>query len=155
MTDFEIFVTPIVGLSVSSVWRPIGSSIFLEFGGESPVADTPSGERRPGAFTLMIQSSWRIESQARVLAGSFSEDHVIEEMLYGCAGRRVESVELFGRLLEVKVALSGGRSVVSFTTTDGDPDWTLFDNRDGGSRWVHAIGGALAFDAREAGRAES
>ena len=101
----------------------------------------------------MIQSSWRIEGETSILAGGFSEDHVIEEMLYGCSGRRVESVEAFGRIPEVRIVLSGGRSVVSFMTSDGDPDWTIFDNRDGAQRWVHTRGAKLAIESQLADRA--
>lgn len=154
MIDFESFVAPILGLQVIAVWRGAGSAIFVEFGDGSETEAYPSGERRTGAFTLMVEWSWRIEAETRILGGSFSEDHVIEEALYGCAGRRVESVELFGRLPEVAVALSGGRRVLSFMTSEGDPEWTIFDNRGPGSRWVHAIGGALAFDGEPSATAE-
>jgi hypothetical protein len=154
MTDFEIFVAPIIEMPVSAVWRGGGSAIFLEFGEGPDAAPQEAGERRTGAFTLMIEWSWRIEGETKILAGSFSEDHVIEEALYGCAGRRVASVELFGRLPEVAVTLSGGRRVLSFMTAGGDPEWTIFDNRRPGSRWVHAVGGALAFDGEPSATAE-
>ncbi|MFC3692843.1 hypothetical protein [Chenggangzhangella methanolivorans] len=150
MTDFERFTAPLHGLSVSSVWRGAGTAIFLEFGEGPNLSADRSDERRTGAFTLMLEWSWRIEGETKILGGSFSDAPVIEEALYGCVGRRVESVALYGRLPEVRLALSGGRDVVSFMTAEGDPEWTLFDNRGPATRWVHAVGGALAFAAEDA-----
>lgn len=144
LAAFDRFVAPMIGRRVGEVWRGAGTAIFLEIGDRAQDAD-PS-ERWQGEFTLMIEFSWRIETDAAVLGGSFDDDSGIEEALYGCRGRVVERVSLFGRPPELLASLGGGRRLASFMTTQGDPEWTVFDNREGGCSWVHAAGGSLVFD---------
>ena len=73
----------------------------------------------------MIEWSWRVESARAIAFGSFSSDRKIVAGLAGLVARRIESVELFGRLPEVAIGLSGGRWVSSFSTVEGQPEWAL------------------------------
>jgi hypothetical protein len=41
-------------------------------------------------------------------------------------GTRVQSITLEGALPELRVALDDGRALQSFTTVEGQPEWTLF-----------------------------
>ena len=43
----------------------------------------------------------------------------------------VSSVNLFGRLPEMDLKLSNGLSVLSVTSLEGDPDWTLYRRSEG------------------------
>ena len=59
--DFELFSSPLIGLSVSRVWQGYGSAIFVEFG---KLHSTLARDGRPGSprgeWTLFIEWSWRI-----------------------------------------------------------------------------------------------
>lgn len=57
-----------------------------------------------------------------------------DEILWGptfarLVGRRVIDVATFGSLPEVLISLSDDLHVASFSTLEGDPEWTLFDPR--------------------------
>ena len=128
--SFKDFVQPLIGLSVSHVWRGYGSAIFLEFGRLHPTKlrdGTPGNDR--GEFGLMIEWSWRIEGKRRIWCGSWSDDEKILPYLQKLLGRRVTSVASFGRLPEIEMSFSGGLHLLSMMTAEGDPEWALFDRR--------------------------
>lgn len=77
----------------------------------------------------MIEWSWRIESEAAILCGSWSDEEDWDEIFGSLIGREAQDVSIFGRLPELSVALAGGFYVASFMTAEGHPTWTIFDNR--------------------------
>jgi hypothetical protein len=77
----------------------------------------------------MIEGSWRIESERAIVCGSWSEEALWQPAFDLLAGRTVTELATFGRLREMLVSLSNDLHVASFATTDGDPQWTLFDRR--------------------------
>lgn len=118
------------GLAVSHVWRGHGSALFVEFG-ELTARTNRDGRSANlnGEFGLMIEWSWRIESAAEILCGSWSEEELWEPAFQNLVGRTVQGLTTFGRLPEIAVALSGDRHLTSFMTSDGQPEWALFDRR--------------------------
>ena len=132
------------GQVLSHVWMGHGSALFLEFGVLARVRGRGRVLREPrGAMTLMIQWSWRIENSTSVICGSWSEPEHLERFLPELIDRRVGGIELFGRLPEVDLHLSGDLHVLSFMTESGDPEWTLFDRQESGTRWVRVRDGKI------------
>ena len=119
--QFSDLIAPLIGLPVGHIWRGHGSAIFLELGALS----RSEGNNPTGQATLMIEWSWRVEASRSVSFGSFSSSRKIDSGLSNLVGRRIESIELFGRLPEVALRLSGGRWVSSFATAEGQPEWGL------------------------------
>ncbi len=146
---FEAFALPLRGLPVSHAWQGHGSAIFLEFGAVAPstwVRQDGSHGNPIGEMGLMIQWSWRIEGKRSILCGSWADGRRWLRALACLTKTSVASVALFGRLPEIDLTLSSGVHVVSFMTAHGDPEWTLFDRRGGGSRSLHARRGRLCVE---------
>lgn len=130
MIDTEPFTKSLIGKKVSHVWRGYGSAIFLEFGKLTPGTRRDGSVGNPnGELTLMIEWSWRIEKQKSILGGSWSSEKKIDNFLPKLQGATVDAVEFFGRLPEISVSLSNGLHVVSFNTSEGQPDWSLLTRR--------------------------
>lgn len=126
MIDTEPFKKTLVGKKVSHVWRGHGSAIFLEFGKLNSRTRKDGSVGNPdGELTFMIDWSWRIEKPKSILGGSWSSEKKIDNILKKLEGATVDAVEFFGRLPEISVSLSNGLHVVSFNTSEGQPDWSL------------------------------
>ncbi len=126
MIDTGPFIKSLIGKKVSHVWRGHGSAIFLEFGKLTPRTRRDGSAGNPdGELTLMIEWSWRIEKPQSILGGSWSSEKKIDKFLQKLQGASVNAVEFFGRLPEISVSLSNGLHVVSFNTSEGQPDWSL------------------------------
>lgn len=122
----EPFIKRLIGKRVSHVWRGYGSAIFLEFGELTPRTRRDGSIGNPnGELTLMIEWSWRIEKPKSILGGSWSSDKKIDNFLLKLKGESVVAVEFFGRLPEISISLSNRLHVVSFNTSEGQPDWSL------------------------------
>jgi hypothetical protein len=146
---FEAYAAPLIGQPVTRVWQGHGTTLFLEFGrliSEFRRDGTMTGEI--GAFTLMIDWSWRIEKGAAIMFGSGSADEKWPAGFEMLRDTIVIRASLFGRSPEIDLELSNGLHVVSFSTIDGDPQWTLF-NRDDAS-WITVKAGELVVE-RETG----
>ncbi len=91
----------------------------------------------------MIEWSWRVETAISVLFGSWSDDALWEKSLRRLHGSTVSDAWLFGDLPELGIALSSGHRVLSFMTSDGDPDWTLFDRREPRECWLRVRDGLV------------
>jgi hypothetical protein len=53
------------------------------------------------------------------------------------------NIAVFGKLPELVIELSEGHRVLSFMTSDGDPQWALFDRRLSKPKWLCAREGRL------------
>jgi hypothetical protein len=134
---WHAFMSPLVGLPLSRVWRSYGSAIFLEFGDLSPRLKHNGCEAHAaGEMSLMIEGSWRIEDHASVRCGSWSDEALWAEAFAALKGNRVSRVTTFGRLPEIEVSFINGLHVLSFITSEGHPAWTLFDRRGPQERWL-------------------
>jgi hypothetical protein len=96
----------------------------------------------------MIPWSWRIESPASILCGSWSEEGLWETTFDLLRNKAVIELSTIGRLPEIVVALTDGLYVSSFMTAEGDPEWALFDRRGGALRTLNVRDGSLALDVK-------
>jgi len=148
---FERFSRALIGLPVSHVWRGYGSALFLEFGQlkKSQVIRRDGTRGDPfGQTSLMIQWSWRIEGPRSILCGSWSEEEKWPSAFAKLLKAKVVGLSLLGRLNEIDVELSNGLHVVSFSTTDGQPQWALIDHVAGES--LHIRGGRPCVEIEQA-----
>ena len=123
---FDDFAASLIGLPVSLVWRGHGSALFLEFGKLKQQFHRDGRKLdSKGQMGLMIQGSWRIEDARSILCGSWSDEPKWPKAFAKLRKTEVVGVSLFGRLPEIDVELSNGLHVVSFSTTDGDPQWAI------------------------------
>ncbi len=141
---FETFAASLTGMPIGHVWRGYGSALFIEFGKLEPVArrDGSPGNSE-GEVSLGVEWSWRIEDQSAIRCGSWSEEDLWEPAFDTLRDAQIARCELFGTLPEVAITTDGGIRFVSFSTTDGQPQWHLVDRRDGPPRWFTVREGKL------------
>ena len=145
--DFEAYSAPLIGLPLSRIWQGYGSAIFLEFGSVQPRRRRDGSPGNPrGEWTLMLQRGWRIEGKRRIWCGSWSDGERWPRVFSRLEGATVVSASLFGRLAEINLRLSNGLSILSMTTQESDPDWTLFRRSDGESMAMYFRAGRLHLD---------
>jgi hypothetical protein len=152
--NFEDFISPLLGLPVSHIWRGYGSAIFLEFGQlkEGRKRRDGSPGNPVGEWTLMIEWSWRIEGKRLIWCGSWSDEERWPRAFKYLKGATVASAQLFGRLPEVDVGLSNGLHVLSMMTSEGDPEWGLCKRSPTGGLWLSVRAGQLRTQVSEGGR---
>jgi hypothetical protein len=124
-TECHRLFEPIMGMPVSLGWRGYGSAIFLELGRLSVDTDPPRNHPK-GEATIMVQWSWRVEGPRSIAFGSWSTDRRMDFAIPRLAGRMVTGIEVWGRLPELSVELSGGLRLVSFMTESSQPAWSVF-----------------------------
>jgi hypothetical protein len=141
---FESLAASLVGLPISHVWRGYGSAIFIECGKLHPITKRDGSPGHPeGEVSLGVEWSWRIEDATGIRCGSWSEEALWERGFDALRDARIARCELFGVLPEVAVTTNSGIRFLSFSTTDGQPQWHLVDRRNGAPRWFTVRGGQL------------
>ncbi len=150
-TEFDLFSKALRGLPLSHVWRGYGAALFLEFGTlrQHFLPDGAAGHPM-GQMGLMIQCCWRIEGSRTILCGSSSDESKWARFFDMLLQGTVTDVSLFGRLPEIDVSLSNRMHVVSFSTTDGQPQWALFHRELCSS--VASKNGALVIESADTSR---
>ncbi|MDQ0454473.1 hypothetical protein [Rhizobium paknamense] len=150
MKSFEDFRAALLGQGISHVWRGYGSAIFLEIGTlvASKRRNGEPGEPH-GSVTVMIQGDWRVEDQTSIICGSGDDEKLWLQTVKGFVGRAISEVELSGRLPELAVTLDDGLRLHSFCTAQGQPEWTIFNNRRGreNADWLSVENGRLVFQS--------
>jgi len=143
-TEFNSIVDTLKTLPVNYVWRGYGSAIFLEFG-ELTETFRMDGSKAgyAGEITLMIEWSWRVEDKTSVVIGSWSKDEFWLQHLERLKGQKPIQIELFGNLPEIAITFENELRVLSFTTTDGDPEWAIIDKRADDRPSFHVESGVL------------
>jgi hypothetical protein len=141
---FDSFAATLIGLPISHVWRGYGSAIFVEIGELSswPRKDGAPGNPQ-GEVTLGVEWSWRIEDGSAILCGSWSEEGLWEPTLSLFRHARIARCELFGALPEIAITTDTGIRLLSFCTTDGQPQWHLMDHRSEPARCFSVHDGRL------------
>jgi hypothetical protein len=125
-----VFTAALRGKRVSHVWRGYGSALFIEFGELTGTRKLNGKRAQPvGELSLMVEWSWRIENKTSILGGSWSNERSWPRLFKRLIGAKVKSVELFGRLPEIALALTNGLRVLSFMTADGQPSWSVISHR--------------------------
>ena len=143
-TVFEALAASLSGQPISYLWRGYGSAVFIEFGELTPTTNRDGSPVHPeGQVSLRVEWSWRIEDDSTILSGSWSEEDLWEPSFDRLRDARVESVKLFGKLPEIELSTDDGVRFVSFSTTEGQPQWHLVDRRYGAQRWLSIRDGKL------------
>lgn len=143
--SFEQLAKSLIGLPIGHIWRGYGSAIFLEFGKlRSRYRRDGSPGNPEGEASLGIEWSWRIEHEAAIRCGSWSEEDLWEPAFDLLRGARIARLEVFGILPEVALTMDVGVRLLSFSTTDGQPQWDIVDQRsDAPPRWFSVRAGRL------------
>jgi hypothetical protein len=143
-TAFEALAASLSGQPISYLWRGYGSAVFIEFGDLTPRTNRDGSPGHPeGQVSLGVEWSWRIEDDATILSGSWSEEDLWEPTFSRLRNTQVESVKVFGKLPEIELSTDRGVRFISFSTTDGQPQWHLVDRRNGPARWFSVRNGQL------------
>jgi len=141
---FDALAVSLVGLPVSHLWRGYESALFIEFGDLKPAAGRDGSPGNPeGDVNLGVEWSWRIEDQSAIRCGSWSEEDLWKPAFDELRKARIVRCELFGALPEVAFTTTCGLRLLSFSTTDGQPQWHLVDRRGGIPRYFTVRQGAL------------
>jgi hypothetical protein len=143
-TAFEALAASLSGQPISYLWRGYGSAVFIEFGDLKPTTKRDGSPGHPkGQVSLGVEWSWRIEDDASIISGSWSEEELWEPSFDKLRDARVEGLTLFGGLPEIELLTSQGARFVSFSTTDGQPRWHLVDRRKSPANWFSVRQGRL------------
>jgi hypothetical protein len=144
LSTFNRIAGALVGMKVSHLWRGYGSAIFLEFGDLTPNVRHDGSPGNPeGELAIGIEWSWRIEHTTSVICGSWSKEEHWERTFNRIRKSQVTALSLFGRLPEIDLALTGNLHLLSFTTTTGQPEWSLADRRSRPHIWLDVQNGVL------------
>lgn len=121
--NIETYNNLISGLAISYTWRGHGSAIFIEIG------ELTRDEKRNnpiGEYSVMLDCDWRVEESKNIQCSSLSDIDLIEKSISGLIGESILKLELVGALPEIKLILSSGKRIQSFTSDAGNPDWAIF-----------------------------
>ena len=141
---FALLAATLKGEPISHVWRGYGSAIFIEVGNLRPRSRRDGEPGNPvGEVTIGVQWSWRTEDQSSIRCGSESDDDRWEPALSLLRGARISECKLFGALPELMITTEAGVRFISFSTTDGQPQWHVVDRRDPSVCWFTVRDGRL------------
>ncbi len=139
---FIDLVKPLVGMTISRPWRGYGSAVFLELGYLS--CRTVRGrELKYGEASIDIQWDWRIESDFKVVCGSYNSAPDIESHIGELLGMSIAVITTIGQPPELTVELSNGLRLRSMAMVTGDPQWAI-KLKDG--TWLSCVRGSLVAD---------
>ena len=123
-------------MPIAHLWRGYGSAVFIEFGELTPRSNSDGSPGQPeGEVSLGVEWSWRIEDVNEILCGSWSEERLWDPAFARLTNERVSRLEVFGTLPEVTLTTESGLRFLSFSTTDGQPQWHLIDRRRAEEEW--------------------
>lgn len=144
LSSFLALAAQLEGIEVTQLWRGHGSALFLELGTLAPRQRRDCSPGHPeGEVSLGIEWSWRIENANAIVCGSWSDEKLWELTFQLLRNRKVEQLKLFGRLPEVSLSLSGDLHLLSFSTTEGQPQWSIADRRGNDHVWFSVRDGQL------------
>lgn len=142
--SFTALSEALAGLQISHVWRGHGSAVFLEIGALTPTVRKDGSSGNPnGEIGLGVEWSWRIEDSRSIICGSWSAEDRWQPAFERVRASRIVNCEVFGVLPEIAVTTDAGLRFLSFSTTDGQPQWSLVDRRFGTDRWFSVRDGRL------------
>lgn len=142
--SFSKLADQLQGMELTHVWRGYGSALFLEFGKLTQGERSDGSPGQPeGVVSIGIEWSWRIEHGLSIACGSWSDDERWEPAFERLRNQHVKQLQLFGRLPEIALSLSDDLHVLSFSTTDGDPAWSIVDRRKSDHVWFSVREGQI------------
>jgi hypothetical protein len=121
---FDALIRPLIGLRVALARQAYGSVLMVELGRLAPGAG-PRWHLR-GEASLVLEWSWRFETDSGVAFGSSSTAPFVYAQLAELRGQRVAGIHLEGRFPELILELSGGLRAHSLACVEGDPGWWLW-----------------------------
>lgn len=141
---FDLFCTSLVGLQLRHIWRGYGSAIFLEIGDLTYSLRKDGTQSNPkGEIALEAECGWRIEDDRSIICGSWSDDRCQEHACDRLRGCSIKKCELFGILPEVIITTHNRIRFITFSTTEGQPQWGLVDRRCHLDHWFTVRNGRL------------
>ena len=123
IAQFDNFVRPLLGLSVSLPWKGYGSAIFLELGRLAPLEQRRNHQR--GEAAISFEWDWRVEDSTSVLFGSSNSRPKIEKGISALQGTKIENIAVFGPVPELVINFSNGQCLRSMVMVSGDPQWNI------------------------------
>lgn len=122
--SFEALTRPLIGLQVALARQAYGSVLMIELGRLTQ----GSGSRRylRGDASLVLEWSWRFETDSGIAFGSSSSAPFVYAQLAELRGQKVTGVRLEGRFPELVLELSGGLKARSLACVESDPGWWLW-----------------------------
>jgi hypothetical protein len=141
---FNSLCNDLIGMPISYIWRGHGSAMFIEIGDLSPKQRRDGTPGHPqGDISLGVEWSWRVEDARSIACGSWSEESLWEPALDRLRNAEIIGCESFGFLPEIAVTTTAGLRFITFSTTDGQPQWHLIDRRGEKARWFTVRDGRL------------
>ncbi|MCU9848870.1 hypothetical protein OEZ60_12735 [Defluviimonas sp. WL0024] len=145
---FHNFAASLLGLQVGHLWRGYGSAVFFELGRLTAQTKRDGSVGEPvGEVTLGVECSWRIEDRDSIVCGSWSEEEIWEPTFHRFRNSTVLNLEVFGSLPEVEMSVSASLRFLSFSTTEGQPNWFLIDRRNEVQRTYYVEKGKIRVSA--------
>ena len=94
-SEFYELVRPLLGMSVSRVWKGFSTALFLELGDLHPW-DNARGRKlkRVGEASIGIEWNWRVESRTKVLVGSDQSNWAINKYIKPLKGLEIVAIVL-------------------------------------------------------------
>ncbi len=118
------------GLRITRAKRGAGVCLLLDLGRLSRETLAVPSRSKPlrtchGQICFMIESDWRVERPRSIHFGSGFSDRRIDTLLNSLIGKRTASVEILGRLPELRMELDDGRAISTFTNWTNQPGWSV------------------------------
>jgi hypothetical protein len=122
--SFDRLTRPLIGLQVALARQAYGSVLMVELG----CLTQGSGSRRylRGEASLVLEWSWRFETDSGIAFGSSSSAPFVYAQLAELRGQKVTGIHLEGRFPELVLELSGGLRAHSLACVEADPGWWLW-----------------------------
>ena len=124
LTDANLQIESLVGLTVSLPWKGYGSAIFLELGVLSPIQH-PRQHHKQGEACISIEWDWRIEEGSKVVCGSSNSRPTIKREVEALCGETIEELSIHGEVPELLIHFSGGKRLISAAMLAGYPRWSI------------------------------
>lgn len=120
------------GMKVTRTWQGYGVTIFLEIGKltRTKTKIRVRGVMRThtsiiGQVTMMIDPDWRIERPRSIQFASSFKEKAFKQHFRSLVGVKIASVELVGRLPELRVNFADGRLLATFSDRSAQPAWSI------------------------------
>jgi hypothetical protein len=112
-----------IGRRIAHLWRSVDPCIFIEIGRLKK--NPPLFRNLSGQITIATESDWRVEKPRSIQFGSGFSDKRIDNLLPSLIGTRIISLEILGRLPELRIELDDSRVISTFTNWSNNPRWLI------------------------------
>ena len=131
-SEIEAYLQKCVNLPISDAWMGYGTAIFLELGKLYKRKDNRTYTLKGnGRISIMIEWSWRLESNKSIITGSFDTKKKMGNELNKLIGKSIKEISIFGRIPEICVNINQNRWLCSYATEKGQPEWAILFKKKG------------------------